>query len=106
MKQIVIFILVFLIVGCANTMQTASVIEAYKEFNAEDYEKTLELITQAENAKATTPEMKAELTYLKAQSYEKLGYRKKANTLYEYLKEEHANSQYGYLATKRLEDGL
>ena len=108
MKQIVIISLVFLIVGCANTMQTASIVEAYKEFNAEDYEETLELITQAENAKAkaTTPEMKAELTYLKAQSYEKLGYRKKANMLYEYLKEEHADSQYGYLATKRLEDRL
>ena len=106
MKQIVIFSFVFLIVGCANTMQTASIVKAYKEFDAEDYEETLELIVLAENAQATTPEMKAELTYLKAQSYEKLGDRKKATTLYEYLKEEHADSQYGYHATKRLEEGL
>ncbi|MBL4821784.1 MAG: hypothetical protein JKY98_12470 [Gammaproteobacteria bacterium] len=106
MKQIVIFSLVFLIVGCANTVQTASVAEAYKEFNAEDYEKALQLITQAENIKTTTPEMKAELTYLKAQSYEKLGYRRKATTLYEYLKEEHADSQYGYLAATALEEEL
>ena len=106
MKQIVIVSLVFLFVGCANTIQTASIVEAYKEFDAEDYEETLELITLAENAQAMTPEMRAKLTYLKAQSYEKLGDRSKASTLYEYLKEEHADSQYGYFASKRLEEGL
>ena len=105
MKQIAILGLLFLIVGCANTIQTASIVEAYKEFEAGDYEETLELITLAENAQATSLEMRAELAYLKAQSYEKLGFPKKATTLYEYLKEEHADSQYGYHATKRLEEG-
>ena len=105
MKHIAIFSFLFLIAGCANTIQTASIVEAYKEFDAEDYEETLELITLAENANPTTQEMKAELTYLKAQTYEKLGNRKKSSTLYEYLKEEHADSQYGYFAIQKLKEG-
>jgi len=50
--------------------------------------------------------MKAELTYLKAQTHEKLGQQKIANTLYKYLFEEHKESQYGYLASKKLKTKL
>ena len=62
----------------------------------------LELITQAENAEEMSDETKAELTYLKAMTYEDLGEAETANTLYEYLVQEHGNSQYGYLAVKNL----
>jgi hypothetical protein len=47
-------------------------------------------------------ETKAELTYLKAKTYERLGKSEIAHTLYEYLAQEHSNSQYGYLAVKQL----
>ena len=47
-------------------------------------------------------EMKAELTYLKAQAFEKLGENATANTLYEYLSEQHGDSQYGYFAKEKL----
>jgi ribose 5-phosphate isomerase len=47
-------------------------------------------------------ETKAELTYLKAMTYEGLGDGETANTLYEYLAQEHSNSQYGYMAIKKL----
>ena len=106
MKQILIIGLVVLLAGCASTIQTASISKAYKNYEAQDYEEVLELISLAENAKETPAEMKAELTYLKAQTYEELGRLKKATTLYEYLKEQHASSQYGYLAIKKLEAGL
>lgn len=95
--------LVLLFAGCANTIQTASITEAYKEYEAQDYDAVLELISRAENVKETTPEMKAELTWLKAQSHEKSGRREYARTLYEYLRDQHSDSQYGYLASKRLQ---
>ncbi|AFP32315.1 hypothetical protein MRBBS_3379 [Marinobacter sp. BSs20148] len=47
-------------------------------------------------------EKKAELTYLKAKTYERLGKSEIAYTHYEYLAREHGNSQYGYLAVKQL----
>lgn len=103
MRYIFIIGMTIVILGCsANTMRTATITEAYKEFKSEDYEETLELITLAENIKGITPEIKAELTYLKAQTYEKLGEHDKAATLYTYLSDQHANSQYGYLAAKKL----
>lgn len=88
--------------ACASLIQTASISEAYKHYELEQYERALELITQAENAEVMSTETKAELTYLKAETYEKLGKSEIAHTLYEYLAQEHCNSQYGYLAAKQL----
>lgn len=88
--------------ACASLIQTASISEAYKHYQREQYDRTLELITQAENAEAMSAETRAELTYLKAMTYEALGEDETAKTLYEYLAEEHSNSQYGYRAAKKL----
>lgn len=88
--------------GCASLIQSASVSEAYKHYELQKYERTLELIIQAENADTMSDEMKAELTYLKAQTYERLGFHETAQTLYEYLAKEHGKTQYGYLAVKQL----
>lgn len=88
--------------ACANLIQTASISEAYKHYESKHYDRTLELITQAESAEAMSAEMKAELTYLKAMTYEELGERETASTLYEYLVQEHSSSQYGYMAVKKL----
>ena len=102
MKKVLLLALTLFITACASTIQSASVSEAYKKYELQEFERTLELITQAENAKETNPEMKAELTYLKALTHESLGQQKTADTLYEYLIEEHKDSQYGYLASKKL----
>jgi hypothetical protein len=88
--------------ACASLIQTASISEAYKHYESQQYERTLELITQAENAEAMSDETKAELTYLKAMTYEALDEDETANTLYQYLAKEHSNSQYGYMAAKKL----
>ena len=92
--------------ACTSLIQSTSVTDAYKKYELQEFERTLELITRAENVKEATPEMKAELTYLKAQTHESLGQQKIANTLYEYLVEEHKESQYGYLASKKLKPKL
>lgn len=88
--------------ACSSLMQTASISEAYKHYERQQYDRTLELISQAENADAMSDETKAELTYLKAMTYEDLGDGETANTLYEYLAHEHNSSQYGYMAVKKL----
>lgn len=102
MQKVLLLSLTLFVAACASMIQSASLSEAYKKYELQEFERTLELITRAENAKETIPEMKAELTYLKAQTYESLGQQKIANTLYEYLAEEHKDSQYGYLASKKL----
>lgn len=102
MKKVLLLALTLFVTACASTIQSASLSEAYKKYELQEFERTLELITRAENAKEPTPEMKAELTYLKAQTHESLGQQKIAHTLYEYLAEEHKGSQYGYLASNKL----
>ena len=104
MKKLLISCSFILITGCANVLQTGSISDAYKRYEAEDYEKTLELITLARSINNTSPELIAELTFLKAKAYEKMGQLETAQTLFEYLKDQHINSQYGYLAAKSLED--
>ena len=88
--------------ACASLIQTASISEAYKHYERQQYGRTLELIAQAENTEAMSAETKAELTYLKAMTFEGLGDEETANTLYEYLVQEHSNSQYGYMAVNKL----
>jgi outer membrane protein assembly factor BamD (BamD/ComL family) len=104
MKINFITILTIFIVGCSSMAQKGAIQIAYSNFEDRDYMDTLQYISRAENHQATNPELKAELTYLKAQTYEKMGQYDKAKTLYEYLSEQHNKSQYGYLATKRLKE--
>jgi hypothetical protein len=88
--------------ACASLIQTVSISEAYKFYERQQYDRTLELITQAENAEAMSAETKAELTYLKAMTYEAQGEDETAKILYEYLVKEHSNSQYRYMADNKL----
>jgi tetratricopeptide (TPR) repeat protein len=106
MKIILIASLAIITFGCASTIQKGAINLAYSNFEDRDYEDTLQYISQAENEKQPSAELKAELTYLKAQTYEKMGNYDKAQGLYEYLKEQHSKSQYGYLASKKLEQKL
>ena len=101
-KNTAILACVLLVSACTGLIQTASISEAYKKYNLQEYEQTLELIARAENSGRTTPEMKAELAYLKARTHERLGQQDIARTLYEYVAEQHEDSQYGYLAGKKL----
>lgn len=102
LSTIVLLALTLSLGACASLIQTASISEAYKHYERQQYDRTLELISQAENAKVISDETKAELTYLKAMTYEGLNDGDTANTLYEYLVQEHSNSQYGHMAVKKL----
>jgi hypothetical protein len=106
MKKILIASLALITFGCASMVQKGSIKLAYSNFEDRDYEDTLQYISQAENEKQPSAELKAELTYLKAQTYEKMGNYDKSQGLYEYLKDQHSESQYGYLAAKKLEQKI
>ena len=106
MKKAFVIVILVVISGCASQVQKGAIQLAYSNYEDRDYEDTLKYISQAENVRDTSAELKAELVYLKAQTYEKMGDYEKANSLYTYLKEQHKESQYGYLAAKRLEQKL
>ena len=102
MKKLFLAGSLLLVAGCAGLIQTGSISKAYESYENEKYTKTLRLITQAESISDVTPELRAELTYLEARTYWQLGEKGKADTLFQYLKDQHKDSQYGYLAAERL----
>ena len=91
-----------MLTGCAGILQTGSLKDAYKNYNEENYEEAFNKIRLVENISEMTDELQAELTYLKARTYEQMGEKNEANALYQYLKDQHSVSQYGYLAAKNL----
>lgn len=101
LPTIALLFVTLLLGACSGLIQTASISEAYKHYDRQQYDRTLKLISQAENAETMSTETKAELVYLKAMTYEEMGEIETANTLYEYLIKEHSHSQYGYMAVKK-----
>ena len=101
-KSIAALALSLTAIGCTSTMQVASVSEAFKKYDQQEYAATLKLINQAESAGELSDEQAARLTYLKALAYEGLGDTSMANTLFVYLSEQHPDSQYAYLSALRL----
>ncbi len=101
-RKLVLLVFLLNTAACASLIQSTSLTDAYKAYEREDFERTLELISRSETITETSSEMKAELTYLKANTHERLGEVAIANTLYEYLAAEHGDSQYGYLASEKL----
>ena len=130
MKKLIILLISIFTIGCSTIIKKDPMDLAYSNYKDKDYEDTLMYINKAEHELQThkknffptfevmmsinkeeqklqpNNELKAELIYLKAQTYEKMGDYTKAKTLYEYLKNEHRSSQYGYLASQRLEENL
>jgi len=102
MKKLIVAIFALLIAGCSSMIQKGSISKAYETFQDQHYDETLKYIARAETVDELNPEKKAELTYLKAETYEKMGENEKAKALYQYLKDQYKDSQYGYLAAKKL----
>jgi CMP-N-acetylneuraminic acid synthetase len=102
LPTIALLLVILLLGACSSLLQTASISEAYKHYDRQQYNRTLALISQAENAEVISAETRAELTYLKAMTYEEMNEIETANTLYQFLAQEHSHSQYGYMAAKKL----
>ena len=60
------------------------------------------MISLAQKVNDMSPELSAELNYLKAQTYDKLGMAEKSDNLYRYLGEQHKDTEYGYLAYQKI----
>ncbi|MEL7538831.1 MAG: hypothetical protein AAFM91_17425 [Pseudomonadota bacterium] len=105
MKEFMLTSVALFLTGCAGVIQTGFTSEAYDHFSDGNYEEVLVSISNADSIHETTPELKAELVYLKARTYEAMGQFATARALYKYLVEQHSQSQYAYLAAGRLENG-
>lgn len=87
--------------ACAGLMQNSSLAEAHKQYAKGNYSRTLRLIVEAEAVHPLTEVRRAEAAYLKARSYEAMGRLEEARLLYRYLRDQHPESEYTYLAENR-----
>jgi len=99
MKMILLFLLGAFISACGS-VQTGAVSRAYEKYEEKDYERAIELITFAQNVDDPSSELHAELSYLKALSYEQLGQREKADNLFRHIAKNYESTEYGSLARK------
>ncbi|MEO1018178.1 MAG: hypothetical protein AAFY56_10855 [Pseudomonadota bacterium] len=100
-KLLITLSLILVVSACASARTDKAI--AYSNFEDGDYADAIEWIRRAESRGDVTPETKAELTYLEAQSLEKMGEYDGSEELYSYLVEQHPKSKYGYLAKSKLE---
>ena len=101
MKKIFLFLLIVSLAAC-GTVQTGAVSRAYEKYESKDYERALELISFAQKVDDLPPELNAELTYLKAQTFEQMGMKEKSDNLLLHLAEQYRNTEYGSLVNKKL----
>jgi outer membrane protein assembly factor BamD (BamD/ComL family) len=99
---ILICICIALIMGCATTAQEGAIIGAYSMIDKGKYDSALKKLSHAEKYKEPTPQMMAEITYLKAVCYEGLNKPEDAIGTLKYLLDKFPDSTYAYQAREKL----
>ena len=88
--------------GCATTLQKGAMDVAYSRISKGQYERALQELSYAEGYKEPTPDLRAEIFYLKAICYEGLGRYNDAIGLLKYVIDKFPDSSYAYQAKERL----
>jgi outer membrane protein assembly factor BamD (BamD/ComL family) len=105
MKKISYYILICIciisIMGCA-TAQKGALSRAYSSIDKGKYESALKRLSEAEKYVEPTPQMMAEITYLRAICYEGLAKSEDAIGTLKYLIDKFPDSSYAYQAKEKL----
>jgi len=101
MTRILIILLATVLIGCGIT-QRGAITRAYSAIGEGRYDAALARLSEAEGYLEPTPELRAEITFLRARSYEGLQRTSDAVALYRYLVATFPESSYGYQARERL----
>ena len=100
LAEICLCAIIFL--GCATTVQKGAMDLAHSRISKGEYERALKELYYAEGYKEPTPDLKAEIVYLRAICYEGLGRYDDAIGALKYLIDKFPDSSYAYQAKERL----
>jgi len=87
--------------GCASA-QRGAIVRARSSIEKEKYEIALKRLSSAENYVKPTPELKAEIIYLRAICYEGLERYNEAIGALKYIIDKYPDTSYGYQAKEKL----
>ena len=90
-----------IIMGCATAQRGAMGI-SYSLIEDGKYESALRRLSQAELYVEPTPELRAEISFLRAKCYEGLNKTDDAIGLYEFIVQKFPDTQYAFQAQRRL----
>ena len=94
-------LLVSLLAGCAIG-QMGAMSRAHAGLADKRYEFTLKRLAEAEQFNPTTPDLQAEISYMKAQCYDGLNKSAEAVGMYRYVAETFPKSEYSFMARERM----
>jgi tetratricopeptide (TPR) repeat protein len=100
---LVVVTVALLLGGCA-TAQRGAIGRAYSALRDGRYDSALARLSEAEKLVPPTPELQAEISFLRARSYEGLKRLPEAVGSYKYLAATFPKSIYAFQATERLKE--
>lgn len=96
------FICIVILAGCDGLAQRGALQFAYTDIKTGKYESALKNLSDAESYKKPTPELEAEMLYLKAVCYSGMGRHEEAIGLLVYIIDKFPDSSYAYQAKAKL----
>lgn len=100
-RRVFLVLLPTILAGC-GTAQRGAMLRAYSAIKQRRYDDALVRLSEAEQYQEPTPELRAEIAFLRARSYEGLNRLSDAAALYRYLVAVFPQSPYSYQARERL----
>ncbi len=102
MKQIIVLVFVCILFSCGDASEGA-ISRANNMYAKGQYEKAIAKTLDALRDYDYSKEAEAELNYIMAQSYEKLGEGDKSTVLYKHIVEKYPNTKVALLAKTEIE---
>ena|SRR5579863_2240007 len=94
-------LLMSLVAGCAIG-QMGAMSRAHAGLADKRYEFTLKRLAEAEQFDQTTPELQAEISYMRAECYDGLSESAEAVGMYRYVVETYPKSEFAFMAREKL----
>jgi hypothetical protein len=88
--------------GCASMAQKGALSFVYKDMQKGKYDVALRDLSRAEHHKLPSPVMAAEITFLRAECYDRMGRVAEAKGAYSFTVDSFPDTVYGRMAQERL----
>lgn len=94
----------FLFASCMGMARQGALANAYEAYGEGNCAEVLENLSNAEYYKTPSPELLAEMRFLRALCFEKQGRTAEALGTYRYIADQHPDTEYGYRSKEKIKE--
>jgi outer membrane protein assembly factor BamD (BamD/ComL family) len=104
MKSVTILVLILTLIHCSGcaTAQKGAMLRAHSGIEKGKYDFALRRLADAERYVGPTPQLKAEIAYLRGICYAGLGKAAEARAMFKYVVDHYPDTEYGYKAKEQI----